>query len=118
MSAFDLDHFTRFLIAESLFYDEEYGTLGNLSLVDEAMHRERYLASFMPDDGTFVIEEATAWEDYTFEDDEEIGYALATDSVEYASYAVPEEAAEALLALAREHRLQPSLMLLFEDEVV
>lgn len=118
MPDFDLDHFAQFLIAESLFYDEEYGALGSLSLVDEATRRERYLASFMPDDGTFVVEEATAWEEYEPEEDDEIGYALAIDSDEYASYAVPEAAAEALLMLAREHQLQPSITLLFEDETI
>ena len=118
MADFDLNHFARFLIAESLFYDEEYGALGSLSLVDEATRRERYLASFMPEDGTFVIEEATEWEDYEPEEDEDIGYALAIDSEEYGSYPVPEEAAEALLMLAREHDLEPSITLLFEDEAV
>ena len=57
MKPFSLDHFTRRLIAEALFYDEEYGALGSLSLVDAEAGKERYIASYMPDDGTFVIEE-------------------------------------------------------------
>ena len=113
----DADSFTRILVAESLFYDQEYGALGSLSLIDPGARRERYLASFMPEDGTFVVEEATAWEEDPPEEDE-IGYALATGSDEYGSYDNPEEAAEAVLALAREHDLQPSLTLLFEDEAV
>ncbi|PSQ91452.1 MAG: hypothetical protein BRD52_08055 [Bacteroidetes bacterium SW_4_67_19] len=116
-ASFDADQFTQVLLAEALFYDEEYGALGHLGLIDEEARRERYLASFMPEDGSFIIEEATAWEDRAPDDEDEgIGYALATDSDEYAHYPVPEQAAEALLSLAREHTLQPSLTLLFEDE--
>jgi hypothetical protein len=117
MPDFDTDPFARILTAEALFYDEEYGALGSLSLVDESARRERYLASFMPEDGTFVIEEATDWEEDS-DDDAEIGYALAIDSDEYGSYPNPEETAEAVLALAREHDLPPSFTLLFEDEAV
>ena len=116
MNALNLEHFARQLIAETLFYDEEYGAVGNLSLVDTDTGQERYIASFLPDDGTFVVEEATAWEDG--DTDEEIGYALAVDSEEYGSYTLPEEAAEVLLTLAREHRLLPSITLLFEEEGV
>lgn len=118
MNTFNLEHFTRQLIAETLFYDEEYGAVGNLSLVDTNVSKERYIASFMPDDGTFLIEEATAWEDYDDGAEDEVGYALAIDSEEYASYELPEEAAEALLLLAREHNLLPSITLLFEDQAV
>ena len=98
MADFDDENFTQRLLAETLFYDHEYGLIGNLSLVDIDARRERYIASFMPDDGTFLIEEATAWEDDPAMDD------------------VPEAAAQALLALAREHDLLPSFTPLFEDE--
>ncbi len=118
MNAFNLDHFARHLVAEALFYDEEYGAVGSLSLVDPELGKEHYIASFLPDDGTFVIEEATAWEDYAPGKDDAVGYALAVDSDEYASYELPEEAAEALLQLAREHDLLPSITLLFEDETL
>lgn len=118
MEAFNAEHFARHLIAESLFYDEEYGAVGSLSLVDPVTEQERYIASFMPDDGTFVIEEATAWEEFTPGEDDEVGYALAIDSEEFATYDLPEEAAEALLVLARDHDLLPSVTLLFEDEAV
>jgi hypothetical protein len=113
------DRFTRVLIAETLFYDEEYGALGHLSLIDAEARRERYLASFMPEDGSFIVEEATDWEtDYAPEEDDEIGYALATGSDEYSHYDTPEEAAEAVRVLAREHDLVPSFTLLFEDGAV
>ena len=51
MSAFNTDQFTIRLIAETLFYDEEYEALGNLSLIDQDEHCERYVASFAPEDG-------------------------------------------------------------------
>jgi hypothetical protein len=116
MAAFDLDQFTRRLIAEALFYDEEYGALGNLSLIDPREGKERFIASYVPEEGTFSIEEATDWE--KGEIDEEVGYALAVDSREFAAYDTPEAAAEALLALAREHNLLPSITLLFEEDEV
>ena len=120
MNAFNLEDFARRLIAETLFYDEEYGALGNLSLVDAQGQRERFVAAFLPEEGLFVIEEATEWEDVQDVDpDDEIGYALAVDSQEYKTFKTPEEAAEALLHIAREHNLMPSITLLFEeDEVV
>jgi hypothetical protein len=114
----DRDRFTHVLIAETLFYDEEYGALGHLSLIDAEARRERYLASFMPEDGSFVIEEATEWEGGAPAEDDEVGYALATDSHDQGHYDTPEGAAEAVLALAREHDLKPSFTLLFEDEAV
>jgi hypothetical protein len=118
MMPFDLEHFTRRLIAETLFYDDEYGAIGNLSLIDPQSRRERFLASYVPDDGTFVIEEATEWEDFEPEEGDAIGYALAVDSKEHANFESPEEASDALLALAREHGLLPSVTLLFEEDEV
>ena len=118
MDTFDLQHFSRHLIAESLFYDEEYGAVGSLSLVDQDSFKERYIASFIPEDGSFVVEEATKWEEYDPRDDDEVGYALAIDSDEYGSYEVPAEVADVLIELAREHNLVPSITLLFEDDVV
>lgn len=119
MKEFNIEHFTRRLITESLFYDEEYGALGNLSLIDPAAGQERYVASYLPEEGLFAIEEATEWEDLDPGEDDEIGYALAVDSEEYGTYETPEEAAEVLLQLARDQDLLPSITLLFEeDEVV
>lgn len=113
----DLSNFTTRLLAECLFYDIEYGLVGNVSLIDLEAEREAYLASFMPDDGSYMIEQATAWEDEpVLEEDEDVAYALATDSVVHGTHEVPEEAARVLLELANEHDLLPSLTVLFEDE--
>lgn len=117
LMAFDLKNFTHRLIAETLFYDYETGAVGTLSLIDTDVSKERYLVSFMPDDGTFLIEEATAWEDdYETSEDEDVAYALATESDVYSTYAIPEVAAAAFLQLAEEQDLLPSFTLLFEDE--
>lgn len=118
MNSFNLEHFARHLIAETLFYDEEYGALGNLSLIDPGARRERFIASYLPDEGIFAIEEATQWEDYSGTEDDDIGYALAVDSNEYGSFDTPEEAAEVLLQLARDQNLLPSVTLLFEEDEV
>ncbi len=118
MKEFNADNFTRRLIAETLFYDEEYGALGNLSLIDEAQSRERFVASYIPDTGDFLIEEATEWEELEEGEEDEIGYALAVDSNEYGTYDTPEETADALLALAKQHNLVPSITLLFEEDEV
>lgn len=115
--AFDLKNFAHRLIAELLFYDHETGAVGTLSLIDPDAKQERYLISFMPDDGTFLIEEATAWEhEVERAEDTDVAYALATDSNEYGSYDVPEVAAAAFLQLAEEQDLLPSFTLLYEDD--
>lgn len=117
MPSISLENFTTRLLAESLFYDLEYGLVGSVSLIDPETERELYLASFMPDDGSYMIEEATAWEDPpTLADEEDVAYALAINSDVYGTYEVPEEAAQTLLKLAREHDLLPSVTVLFEDE--
>jgi hypothetical protein len=117
MPAFDLENFVHRLISETLFYDGEYGLVGSLSLVDVDANKEMYIASFMPDDGTLLIEEATEWEE-PFELDEEtdVAYRLAIASTEYGTYEIPEVASGALLSLAEEHGLLPSFTVLFEDE--
>jgi len=116
MPVFDTDQFVLRLIAETLFYDEEYEALGNLSLIDTEEQCERFVASFAPEDGLFVLEEATEWEDYEPGEPDDIGYALAVDSREVETFESPESVAEALLRLAREHGLAPSITLLFEEE--
>jgi hypothetical protein len=119
MASFDLENFTHRLIAESLFYDTEYGLVGSLSLVDADAGKERFIASFMPDDGTYLIEEATGWEDEVdLDEDIDVAYRLAIESTEYGTYEIPEVAAAAVLALAEEHDLLPSLTVLFEDEEI
>lgn len=117
MTPFNLEHFARHLIAETLFYDEEYGALGNLSLIDPDALRERYVASYLPDDGLFTIDEALEWEGGPAPGEEDdIGYRLAVESEEYGTYETPEEAAEVLLQLASEQGLLPSITLLFEED--
>ncbi len=113
----DLEQFIRILIGETLFYDDEYGAIGCLSLIDPRKKRERFIASFMPEDGAFAIEEATAWT-RDGEGEEAIGYELAADSKENASFQSPEEIAGALLKLARRHNLLPSLTILFEEDEI
>ena len=114
--AFSIEHFARQLLIEALFYDEEYVALGNVSLIDQAAQRELYLASFDPERDTYLIEEAVEWEDLDADEDGEVDYALAVDGTEYGTFETPEDAADALLNLAREHNLVPSFMLLFEEE--
>ena len=113
---FSPDQFARQLLSESLFYDAEYGALGNVSLIDGDQQRERYLASFDPERNTFLIEEAVEWEDIDADEDGEVDYALAVDGKEHGCFDTPEAAADALVNLAREHDLAPSFMILFEDE--
>ncbi len=113
----DLEQFIRILIGETLFYDDEYGAIGCLSLVDPRKKRERFIASFMPEDGAFAIEEATAWA-RDGEGEEAIGYELAADSKENATFQSPEEIAGALLKLAKRHNLLPSVTILFEEDEI
>ena len=119
MTSFNLEDFTRRLLTETLFYDEEYGALGNLSLIDQEAGQERYVASYQPEDGSYIIEEATAWETEIDqeEEDDAIGYALAITLEDHGEYDTPEEAVETLLLLAREEGLLPSITLLFDDEI-
>ena len=113
---FNVDQFALQLLTEALFYDEEYGALGNVSLIDKESVREKYLASYDPDRDTFLIEEAVEWEELDADEDGEVDYALAVDGEEHGTYGTPEEAAEVLLALARDNNLAPSFMILFDEE--
>jgi len=114
--AFSIDNFARHLLVESLFYDEEYGALTTISLIDQELKKERFLASYDPDGDQFVIEEAVEWEELDVDADGEIDYALAVDGSEYGCYETPDAAADELLKLAETHDLVPSFMLIFEEE--
>ncbi len=116
MTEFNTDQFLRRLIGETLFFDEEYGVGGNLSLIDEQNSKELFVSAYLPDSGEFVIEEATEWEDYEAGADDDIGYALAVDSKEHGAYQTPDEVADALMALARDRNLMPSITLRFEED--
>lgn len=113
--SFNPEQFALRLLSESLFFDDEYGALGNISLIDDENKQERFLATYNPDEDNFLIEKATEWEDLDVDEDGEIDYAVAIDGEEHGSYETPDEAAEELLRLAKEFNLQPSVMLLFED---
>ena len=116
MADFSIEHFARTLLIESLFYDEEYGALGNVSLIDPEQTRERFLASFDPERNIYHIEEAIEWEDLDADRDGEIDYALAVDGTEHGTYEDPAAAAAELLKLAAEHGLTPTFMILFEED--
>lgn len=113
---FSAEQFARQLLIEALFYDEEYGALGNVSLIDPASVREKYLASYDPERDTFLIEEAVEWEDLDADEDGEVDYALAVDGKELGTFETPEDTADKLLELAREHELMPSFMILFDED--
>ena len=113
---FSIDQFARQLLIEALFYDAEYGALGNVSLIDQEAVRERFLASYDPERDSYLIEEAVEWEDLDADEDGEVDYALAVDGKEYGIYETPDEAADTLINLAKEHNLAPSFMVLFEEE--
>ena len=92
---------------------------GASTFIQREAEQECYVASYLPEDGTFVIEKATEWEtNVETDEDDEIGYTLAVDSEEYGCYDTAEEAAEALLSLARDQGLVPSITLLFEEDEV
>lgn len=116
MADFDAENFTLRLLTETLFYDTEYGIVGVLSLVDPRQEREQYLASYSPEEDAFLIEEATDWEDETdLDEEEDVAYALAIDSVVHGTYDLPEEAAIELLTLAAQDGLLPSFTPYYED---
>lgn len=116
MSTQSLEDFAVHLLAETLFYDEEYGALGNISLIDPVRRREIYVASYLPDTRNFAVEEASRWERSEDLGDDDIGYALAMESVVHGVYATAAETARVLLDLATKKGLEPSVTLLFEDE--
>jgi len=115
MAAFTAESFGKRLLTEALFYDEEYGAIGTVSLIDEVSEREMFVAAYVPDESIFVVESATDWE-VVEEGDDDIGYALAVDSDEHGTYDFPEEAADELLRLASTYDLVPSITLIFEAE--
>jgi len=116
MSGFDLKAFSKRMIAESLFYDEEYGAIGNISLINVDELREYFIAYYLPEDEQFVIDRATAWEDYDPEEEGAIGYALAIDTDEHMASKSQDEIAQEVLTLAEAHNLVPSVALFFEEE--
>ena len=116
--SFDHIAFSAQLLSEVLFYDEEYGATGNLSLIDTELSKELYVAFYSPQDHQYVIEKATEWEQMDPDDEAEIGYEFASDSKTHLSSESVTEIAEALLKLAKDENLYPSMSLSFEDDEV
>ena len=115
-SSFDLNAFALTLLADVLFYDPEQGAIGHLSLIDTTAQTERFLASYDAEKSVYVIEEATEWEAAAPDEDDELKYRFAVDATLFDTYTSGTEAAQALLTLSRTYGLEPSFLLLFEDE--
>ncbi len=103
----------RRVLAETLFYDEEYGVTGSLSLIDETTAKERFIASFLPEESTYIIEQAIQWD--AEDEGDGLGYAIATEATTHGTYDTADAAAAMLLSLAHSQELVPSLVLLFEE---
>lgn len=109
---FDAEAFSRTLIAETLYYEENFGLVGSVSLVDPDRARETYLASFDPEEGQFVVERATDWESA---EELTLDYSLASDGNLVGTFERAEGAATQLLDLAKREGLTPRFHLLYED---
>ena len=101
------------LVAQTLMHDAEFGVTGSLSLIDERNAKEMYVASYLSEESYYIIELSSAWERGNV--DHSIGYALGTETTIVRTCETAEEAAKALVALALQHRLMPSYVVLFED---
>ena len=114
--SFDTKRFAEQLISEMLFYDEEYGAIGNLSLIDGGRAKERFIAFYSPLEQMFMIEEATAWEPVDPDEDLGVDYEFAADTKTFLKSDDPEELARTLMKLAEDQALYPSISLSFEDD--
>lgn len=112
MSSFDAETFSQDLLAEMLFYEENFGLIGTVSLVSADDGRERYLASFDPDEGAFILEEATEWAPGN---DDDLAYELAVEGTVVETCAEAATLAEELFARASDENLKPHLQILYED---
>ena len=114
--AFELNIFAMRLIAESLVYDPEYGVIGHVSLIDLESLQEAYIAYFVPEEGRYVIDQGIEWVEAEPGMKEDIGYTFASDTREHMVSDAVEDIAAALLLLATEHDLCPSVSLSFEED--
>ncbi len=114
--AYDLNTFTERLIAEAMVFDPEFGVIGHVSLIDPVKFREAYIAYFVPEEGIYVIDEGVDWVESEPGMEEDIGYVFATDTREYLASEAVEEIAAAVLKLAIERDLYPSVSLSFEED--
>ena len=109
-SSFDSLAFARTLLAEALYFDDEHGSIGSVSLVDPESGKELYMASFDPESESWLLEEAVEWDDEPVE-----GLLLATDGGSLGEFDDPFEIAEAVLDLASQEGLTPVFLPLFEE---
>ena len=104
-------------LAETLFYDAEYGLYGSISLIDTELEREAYLAAYDSTAEVFQIEKATAWEKTNGGEDDDFGYAIAVDGKILAEYKSSVETADALLDLVdQEGNLAPGFVPEVEED--
>jgi hypothetical protein len=112
MPTVDLETFSKELLTEMLFYEENFGLVGTVSLVDMNAGKERYLGSFDPDEGAFILEEATAWAPV---EDEAMEYELAMEGEIVETITDPGKMANELFTRAVSEHLTPHLQILYED---
>lgn len=114
--AFELNVFAMRLIAESLVYDPEYGVIGHVSLIDPERLQEAYIAYFVPEEGRYVVDQGIEWLEAEPGMKEDIGYLFASDTREHMVSDTVEDIAAALLSLAADYELYPSVSLSFEED--
>ena len=102
--------FARTLLAETLFFDDEHGSIGSVSLVDPSSGKELYIASYDPESELWLLEEATEWDDEPVE-----GLVMATDGNSVGEYDDPLAIAGSVLEIAAEQGLTPVFLPLFEE---
>lgn len=107
---FDAREFATSLLAEVLYFDDEHGSIGSVSLIDPSSGKEMYMASFDPELESWLLEEASEWDDEPVE-----GLLIATDGKPMAEFDDPIEIAAAVIDLAAEYRLSPVFLPLFEE---
>ena len=102
--------FARVLLAEALYFDDEHGSIGSVSLIDPSSGKELYMASYDPESESWLLEEATEWDDEPVED-----LIMATDGNAIGEFDDPLEIANSVLELAAERGLTPVFLPLFEE---
>ena len=112
MSIFDAEEFSKELLREMLFYEENFGIIGTVCLVDLKAGKERYLGSFDPDEGAFILEAATEWAPL---DEEEMEYELAIEGEVVETFSETNPMVDALFSRTRDEHLRPRLQILYED---
>ncbi len=110
MASFDALEFARTLLAETLYFDDEHGSIGSVSLFEQDSGRELYMASYDPEAEVWVLEKANEWDDEPVED-----LLMATDGESIGEFNDPNHIADAVLDLARRDNLVPVFLPLFEE---